>query len=231
MHHKILVVDDDQELCELIQTYLEQESFEVTTVHDGSEAVTLIKKSNYDLIVLDVMLPSLSGFEVLQTLRKNNNIPVLMLTAKGDEIDRIVGLEIGADDYLTKPCNSRELVARIRSIIRRYESLPKHLNHNALEIILDDLILDTQRREVKVSEEVMDLTATEYDILLLLVNNHGQLISRETISEQCLGRKLSQYDRSIDMHISHIRKKLGVTKNNEERIKTVRGTGYQYVAI
>jgi two-component system response regulator CpxR len=226
------MVDDDIELCQLIGEYLAQENFSVTAIHDGADAAAKINSDKYDLIILDVMLPNKNGFEVLKEINYLKKTPVLMLTAKGDELDRIVGLEMGADDYLAKPCNPRELVARVRSIIRRAEAIPPQLlGAEEQTITLQDVVIEPSKRELTVAGKVLDLTATEYQILLLLMQNHGELVTRETISEQCLGRRLMAYDRSIDMHISHVRKKLGQDQRSNERIKTIRGVGYQYVAI
>ncbi|MCO7225703.1 response regulator transcription factor [Pleionea sp. CnH1-48] len=230
--YRLLIVDDDQELCSLLTSYLSQEGFEVTSVHDGGEAAARIRSADFDLIVLDVMLPTMNGFDVLRDIRRQKSVPVLMLTAKGEEIDRIVGLEMGADDYLAKPCNPRELVARIRSIIRRAEAMPPQLDaEESKDLTLLDLTIEVGKRIVSVNDEVIELTATEFQILLLLADNAGELVKRESISEECLGRKLAAFDRSIDMHISHLRKKLGAGTTGEERIKTIRGVGYQYVAI
>ncbi len=231
--HRLLVVDDDKELCELLSDYLSQEGFEVTCVHDGDTAARQVTAQEYDLMVLDVMLPKKNGFDVLREVRASQRLPVLMLTARGDEVDRIVGLEMGADDYLSKPCNPRELTARIRSIIRRSEALPPQMNGESTptDIELADLKMLSHRRQALIEDEEVDLTATEYQILWLLVSSAGELVTREAISEQCLGRRLMAYDRSIDMHISHLRKKLGQAPKGGERIKTVRGVGYQYVAF
>ncbi|WP_144391955.1 response regulator transcription factor [Pleionea sediminis] len=231
--HKILLVDDDEELCELLSEFLSQEGFTVEMVHDGGAVSTMLNNHQFDLIVLDVMLPTKSGFEVLKELSVKKKTPVLMLTAKGDEIDRILGLELGADDYLSKPCNPRELTARIRSIIRRVEALPPSLQLDQEESsrLYADIKVIPSKRQVFLGDSEVELTGTEYEILMLLLDNVGALVTRESISEQCLGRRLMAFDRSIDMHISHVRKKLGVSPDNKERIKTIRGVGYQYVAI
>ncbi len=230
---KILIVDDDIELCELLTDYLSQEGFDITCVHDGEQAALSVKQDNYDLMVLDVMLPKKNGFEVLKEVSYLQKTPVLMLTAKGDEVDRILGLEMGADDYLSKPCNPRELSARIRSIIRRAQAMPPQFtgDNQAKDFVFQDLKLLVTRREVVVAEEQIELTGTEFHILQMLLDSAGSLVTREHISEQCLGRKLAAFDRSIDMHISHLRKKLGTAPDGQERIKTIRGVGYQYVAV
>lgn len=227
---KLLLADDDIELCQLLQEYLAQESFDITVAHDGATAAKLILNDTFDLMVLDVMLPNLNGFDVLKEVRKESQVPILMLTARGDEIDRIVGLELGADDYIGKPCNPRELTARIRSILRRTETDYSRKKKKLRSIHLDDLYINPGSREALVNNEAIKLTATEFDILYLLANQAGELVKRDDLSEKCLGRSLEAYDRSIDMHISNLRRKLGVDKTGEERIKTVRGVGYQYVS-
>ncbi len=237
--HKLLIVDDDIELCELLSAYLSGEGFDVTLVHNGLDGVETIRNQKFDLIVLDVMMPEKNGFDVLREVGHFNRTPILMLTAKGDELDRIIGLEMGADDYLSKPCNPRELVARVRSIIRRNEAVPEAIKQqiNKLSqtedsvLTIADVCINGSTRVIKVNQQPLELTATEFEIIYLLLKNAGKLVTREDICEQCLGRKLMSYDRSIDMHISHLRKKLGYEQHQEERIKTIRGIGYQYVAL
>ena len=226
---KILIADDDIELCELLKTYLEQEAMLVDLVHNGEDAIRYCQENSIDLLILDVMMPIKNGFDALREIRQKSNLPVLMLTAKGDKIDRIVGLEMGADDYVAKPCDPRELTARIRAIIRR--AMQSNTTSTAEKIlIIDDVSLNNNSREVKVNDRSIDLTSTEFDLLKLLMEKFGQFVTRDVISEQILGKKLQSYDRSIDMHVSHIRKKLGLTSNNHERIKTLRGNGYQFVS-
>ena len=227
---KLLIADDDIELCQLLQEYLTQEGFDITLAHDGGSAAKLILNDTFDLMVLDVMLPNLNGFDVLKEVRKESQVPILMLTARGDEIDRIVGLELGADDYIGKPCNPRELTARIRSILRRTETDYSRKKKKLRSVHLDDLYINPGSREALVNNEAIKLTATEFDILYLLANQAGELVKRDDLSEKCLGRSLEAYDRSIDMHISNLRRKLGTDIKGEERIKTVRGVGYQYVS-
>ncbi len=228
---RLLLADDDTELCQLLKEYLSNEGFEIYLAHDGSTAAKLILSQEFDLMILDVMLPNLNGFEVLKEVRKESQIPILMLTARGDEIDRIVGLELGADDYIGKPCNPRELTARIRSILRRTENIYKARNRKLESIHIADVYINPASREVLQDNQVIKLTATEFDILYLLMSHAGQLVDRDQLSENCLGRKLEPYDRSIDMHISNLRRKLGTDDKGEERIKTVRGVGYQYVSL
>lgn len=228
---RLLLADDDIELCQLLKEYLSHENFEIELAHDGSSAAKMILDEEFDLMILDVMLPNMNGFDVLKEVRKESQIPILMLTARGDEIDRIVGLELGADDYIGKPCNPRELTARIRSIMRRTDNVYS-VNTKKLESVHEgELYVNPASREALLHNQVLKLTATEFDILYLLVSQSGQLVTRDILSEHCLGRELEAYDRSIDMHISNLRRKVGTDSRGEERIKTVRGVGYQYVSI
>lgn len=228
---RLLLADDDIELCQLLNEYLGNEGFDISLAHDGSTAAKQILAQDFDLMVLDVMLPNLNGFEVLKEVRKESQVPILMLTARGDEIDRIVGLELGADDYIAKPCNPRELTARIRSILRRTENIYTAKNQKLESIHIADVYINPASREVLQDNQSVKLTATEFDILYLLMSNAGRLVDRDQLSEQCLGRKLEPYDRSIDMHISNLRRKLGSDEKGDDRIKTVRGVGYQYVSL
>jgi len=230
MLNRILVIDDDIELCELLSDYLGSEGFEVRTVNHGEQGATMALADNYSLVVLDVMLPGMNGFDVLRKIRTTSKLPVIMLTARGDDIDRIVGLELGADDYLPKPFNPRELVARIRAIQRRTETLTP-LNSSAQlskELSVGDIILNTQNRSVKQNGVLIELTSVEFTLLEVLLRQAGQVISREGLVEKALGRRLSAYDRSIDVHVSALRKKLGHHYESTERIKTIRGIGYLY---
>jgi len=225
----LLVVDDDINLCDLVAKYLEAEGFEVHAVHSGSEGETAALEGSYELIVLDVMLPDKQGFEVLKQIRAHGRSPVLMLTAKGDEFDRVLGLELGADDYLSKPFSPRELVARIGAILRR--SGWQSEGSNALRppvIRSGDLELDPSARAVSRAGEVLHLTSAEYDILRLFIESPGQVLPREKLVERVLDRKFSPFDRSIDLHISNLRKKLGSHADGTERIRSIRGIGYLY---
>ncbi len=224
---QILIADDDQELCELLQDYLSQEGFQVTSVFNGQDAVDTISANTFDLLILDVMMPLKNGFDVLTEIRHFSQLPVIMLTARGEKLDRIVGLEMGADDYIAKPCDPRELVARIRAIVRRTNMTKSSAAKDIITI--NDLALDINNRQATVNKQVLLLTSTEFDLLKLLAENAGNVVSKEKISEICLGKKLQAFDRSIDMHLSNIRKKLGLYKNSCERIKTIRGNGYQYL--
>ena len=221
---RILVIDDDVELCSLVTEYLKPEGFQVEAVHDGKTGLNRALSGDHLLVVLDVMLPGLNGFDVLRRLRDGSRVPVLLLTARGEDVDRIVGLEIGADDYLPKPFNPRELVARIRAILRRTHSA----GGEALvpEIIkVGDVELDPARRSVHHHGKPVELTSVEFGLLQVLLREAGRVVTREALVDEVLGRKFSPFDRSIDMHVSKVRKKLGDT-DTEDHIKTVRGAGY-----
>lgn len=222
---EILIIDDDVALCELVTEYLEPLGFHVEAVHRGDTGARRALDGRHSIVVLDVMLPGLNGFDVLRQIRALSKIPVLMLTARGDDVDRIVGLEIGADDYLPKPFNPRELAARIRAILRRSSSRE---GQEAARIAVGDLEMETGTRLVRRAGEIIDLTAVEYDVLEKLLRAAGQIMTREELSRQVLGRGSSPFDRSIDMHISNLRKKLGHRVGDADRIKTVRGVGYIY---
>jgi two-component system response regulator CpxR len=221
---KILLIDDDVELAELLKEYLLQEGLEVTLAHSGEDGLNKINNESFDLLVLDVMLPGLSGLELLPMIRSNHNIPVLMLTARGDEIDRIIGLELGADDYLAKPSSPRELFARIKAILRRSRMMPSQQPNEKLS--MGDLSIETSSRQVFVKQKVCELTGTEFNLLLELMRNHGNVQSREELSLKILDRRLTAFDRSLDMHVSNLRKKLSLGEGNLPAIKTIRGSGY-----
>ncbi|HKO95347.1 MAG TPA: response regulator transcription factor [Pyrinomonadaceae bacterium] len=224
----ILIIDDDVALCELVTEYLEPEGFQIEAVHRGDLGVDRARSGKHSLVVLDVMLPGLNGFEVLKKIRLDSKIPVLMLTARGDDVDRIVGLEIGADDYLPKPFNPRELTARIRAILRRVKSDEPHSANAASQITVGDVELNPGTRVVIRAGQNVELTAVEFDLLEKLLRASGRIITREELSTDVLHRSLSPFDRSIDMHISNLRRKLGHHYGELERIKTVRGVGYIY---
>ncbi len=224
--YNLLLVDDDHELTELLNEYLSAQGFAVTIADDGEKGLKMAGARQYDLILLDVMLPKMDGFEVLKQLRINNKTPVLMLTARGDDFDRIFGLELGADDYLPKPFNHRELVARIKAITRRIEHIQSVQHHNDLE--LNGVKLNLANRQVSCNNEEVPLTGTEFQMLHLLMSNPGEIVSKETISQEVLGRKLAPFDRSIDMHLSNIRKKLQ-KHSSDDKLKTVRGAGYIFI--
>lgn len=225
---QILIIDDDVALCELVTEYLEPLGFEVETVHRGDLGAERALAGKHSLIVLDVMLPGLNGFEVLRKIRSGSRVPVLMLTARGDDVDRIIGLEIGADDYLPKPFNPRELSARIRAILRRTSSDEARDHSVPKTLAVGDIELDRGTRIVRRAGTIVELTAVEFDLLASLLGAAGQVITREHLSHEVLGRSPSPFDRSIDMHISNLRKKLGHKVGAVERIRTVRGVGYIY---
>jgi two-component system, OmpR family, response regulator CpxR len=227
--NRLLVIDDDIELCELVTEYLAPEGFQVKSVHDGLAGLEHAVSGDHDFVVLDVMLPSLGGFEILRRIRASSSIPVLMLTARGSEIDRILGLEIGADDYLPKPFNPRELVARIRAVQRRSKTPIEAPARNLLTI--DDVAMDLDTRSVKRDGLSIELTGVEYNVLETLLRHAGQIVTREHLVKMALGRRLLPYDRSVDMHVSNLRRKLGHTIGTTERIKTVRGVGYFYAHV
>lgn len=225
---KLLMIDDDMGLCELLSEYLKAQGFEIQSVHDGEQGLKLAQANDYALILLDVMLPTLDGFEVLKQLRQSKLTPVIMLTAKGEDFDRIFGLELGADDYIPKPFNHRELLARVKAITRRIEHI-NSLNMTASnKVLINGVIVNYAAREASINEHVLCLTGTEYEILALLCKSAGDVVSKELISEEVLGRRLASFDRSIDMHVSNIRKKIAEYIPTE-RIKTMRGTGYVFI--
>jgi two-component system, OmpR family, response regulator CpxR len=219
----VLLVDDDVELCAALKRLLSMDGFDIKAVHDGDSGVRHALKGEYELVILDVMLPDVNGRKVLRRIRLASQVPVIMLTARGDEADRIAGLEGGADDYLPKPFNPRELIARMRAVLRRKSrsALPEMLR-------IGDLQIDCGKRKVLRHGSDVPLTGAEFDILLLLVRSSGKVLSREEIAEAALGRPVGFFDRSIDNHVSNLRKKLGPRAGNSERIRNVRGAGYAY---
>lgn len=223
MNQTILMIDDDQELCELLGSWLAAEGFILTSVHDGAAGLEAAREGSYEAIVLDMMLPSMNGLEVLRALRQTCNTPLLMLSARGEPVDRILGLELGADDYLAKPCDPRELVARLRALLRRAAPAA---DSQSLE--LGDLRMDTGSLMVWQNDELMTLTQTEALILRELLERPGQLIDRQNLSRQALGKPLGPHDRSLDMHMSNLRRKLGPHADGRARIQSIRGRGYLY---
>ncbi len=223
----ILIIDDDKDLCELLCDYLTPEGFTVEMVHTGPEGSELAISGRFRLIILDVMLPGCNGFEVLRRIRAVSAVPVLMLTARGEDVDRIVGLEIGADDYLPKPFNPRELVARIRAVLRRTET-PLTEQPESGKLRVGDVELNCGSRTVLHCGQDVDLTSVEFAILEALLRQAGQVVSRGELVRKALGRELSAYDRSIDVHVSSLRRKLGQQAGTGELIKTVRNVGYLY---
>ena len=220
---RILIIDDDAELCSLLVEFLAREGFAVECEHAGPRGLERALSGGYGLVILDVMLPGMDGFAILRELRKTSRVPVLMLTARGEDVDRIVGLEMGADDYLAKPFNPRELAARLRAILRRYEPRPPDTS-GRLEV--NGVLLDPGAREVWQDGRGIEVTTFEFDILEQLMRAAGRVLSRDALMESLYNRKATPFDRSIDMHISHLRKKL--EGDGRTRIKTVRGVGYQF---
>lgn len=220
--NKLLLIEDDQELSELLVQLLTMEGYEVDTAADGETGLALALQDRHQLVLLDVMLPQLNGFEVLKKLRQTSQLPVLMLTAKGDEIDRVIGLEFGADDYLPKPFNDRELLARIKAILRRSQLTPQKMQ----QVQLGDVYLHHGRQEARCRDIDLDLTGTEFLLLAELVETPGELLDKNTLNQKVLGKRLQAFDRSLDMHMSNLRKKLPEREDKLPRIKTVRGHGY-----
>ena len=219
----VLLVDDDVELCSSLKKLLAMESFGVKAVHDAESGIRQALEGDFQLIILDVMLPGGDGRSVLRRIRLISEVPIIMLTARGDEADRIAGLEGGADDYLPKPFNPRELVARMRAVLKRKG------NPDLPEVFkVGDLAIDRKQRKVQRDGQHVALTGAEFDILLLLMRSAGKVLSRDEIAETALGRQVGFFDRSIDNHISNLRKKLGAYVGKVERIRNVRGTGYVY---
>jgi len=225
---KLLLVDDDVELTELLSSLLALEGFDVQTANNGLEALQKLNES-HELVLLDVMMPKLNGFETLKEIRKVSNVPVMMLTAKGDDIDRVLGLELGADDYLPKPFNDRELVARIRAILRRSVSPSNNVNDTKEILSFDNVTLYLTRQTAMYGEKNLNLTNYEFKVLQRLIESKGDIVTREELSLEVLGKTLSPFDRSLDMHISNLRRKLPERENKLPWFKTLRGKGYLLV--
>ena len=228
MSNRILIIDDDEELSELVEEYLAAEGFETETAHDGESGLEKALSGEFDLVTLDVMLPKRNGFDVLREIRQHSPVPVLMLTARGEDRERIVGLESGADDYLPKPFNPRELVARLRAILRRVETNQISDESASDKLQVDDVEVQISARSATRNGEDLALTSVEFDLLKELLKQAGKVVKKEALSEKVLERRLSPFDRSLDMHVSNLRKKLGAREDESERIKTVRSVGYIY---
>lgn len=225
---KVLLVDDDTELCALQAEYLRAEGFEVCAEHDGERGAVAALSGAHAIVVLDVMMPGISGIEALRRIRQSSRIPVIMLTARGDDIDRVLGLELGADDYVPKPCTPRELVARIRAILRRSGSEQAARGPQAA-MTIGALCVRPEQRRAEWAGALLDLTSTEFNLLDVLVRSAGSPVSKQDLSLKALGRPLARYDRSIDVHLSNLRAKLGQLGDGRSPIQTVRGIGYQYL--
>lgn len=219
---QVLLADDDVELAGMLREYLEREGFAVTVVHDGAAAAELALGGAFQIVILDVTMPGVDGLEALRRIRRGSRVPVIMLTARGDDIDRIVGLELGADDYVPKPCTPRELTARLRAILRRVQAPPE----SAGPLAAGGLTLWPQKRRLEWRGRSVELTSTEFNLMEVLLRNAGRVVSKNELSEQALGRPLARFDRSIDVHLSSIRQKLG---EGAALIRTVRGMGYHLV--
>jgi len=224
MSARILIVDDDHELAQMLTEYLSGEGYETTVAADGAGGLAALAAQRFDLVILDVMLPELNGFDVLKRLRQSMTVPVIMLTARGADVDRIIGLELGADDYLAKPFNPRELVARIRAVMRRLNS--DAANGPAASLQVGPLYIDPATLEVRNGDNNVRVTGTEFRVLELLMRSAGQVQSRDTLTERALGRRLMPYDRSIDTHVSNLRRKLGLDDADRPEIRSIRGAGY-----
>jgi DNA-binding response OmpR family regulator len=220
---RVLIVDDDVELCRLLGERLSTEGFELEAVHDGLRGLERVLSREHAFVILDLMLPGMGGLDVLRRLRAQSPVPVLILTARGEDVDRILGLEIGADDYLPKPFNPRELIARIRAILRRTTPSPER----AAPLTVSGIRLDPAAREAWIDGKQLDLTSVEFTLLETLLRDAGHVVTREALTETVLGRTLGPFDRVIDVHISNLRKKLGVA-HTDDRIKAIRGSGYLF---
>ena len=234
MKNRILVVEDEKALRETLSYNLVNEGYEVETSADGLEAFEKARQTNFDLILLDIMLPGMDGFELCRKLRAEKNTPILMLTARDDEIDRIVGLEVGADDYMGKPFSMRELLARVKAMLRRVRLMQEDAQPAAGEtpskeiMKFEDLVIDTIRREVLINDEILDLKPKEYDLLYYMAINRGRALSREKILEEVWGWDFTGESRTVDVHISWLRQKIEHDPSKPARLITVRGAGYRF---
>jgi DNA-binding response OmpR family regulator len=222
---RVLIIDDDVELCRLLAERLSSEDLSIEAIHNGQRGLERVLSEDYALVILDLMLPGMKGLDVLRHVRERSAVPVLILTARGEDVDRILGLEIGADDYLPKPFNPRELIARIRAILRRTQ----YANKGTAPLVVDDIRLDRTARETWVNKKRIDLTSVEFSLLEALLHHAGQVVTREHLTESVLGRKLGPFDRVIDVHVSNVRRKLAHAADAGERIKAIRGSGYLFV--
>ena len=222
---RVLVVDDEKLIVKGIRFSLEQDGYEVDCAYDGDEAIERAKEREYDVVLLDVMLPGHDGFEVCQTIREFSEMPIIMLTAKGDDMDKILGLEYGADDYISKPFGIRELMARIKAVLRRYE-VTSSSGHDTI-ISVGDLSMNVECHEVKVGDRIVDLTLREFELLKYLVENRGHVFTRDQLLNNVWGIDYAGETRTVDVHIRHLRQKLSDGDNEEKYIETIRGKGYK----
>jgi two-component system, OmpR family, response regulator CpxR len=227
---KVLIIDDDQKLCRLLKEYLDPMGYMVSVAHTGDDGLKMAIDGDYSAVILDVMLPGMDGFEVLKKLRAESDVPVLMLTSRGDETDRVVGLEMGADDYLPKTFSTRELLARLRAVTRR-SSQSSRWQKDIYDkpMVVGPLCVDPASRKVELSGEALDLTPIEFDILGILIGAAGRVLSRDQLLDKVAGRDYEVFDRSIDVHISSLRRKLGDDPKKPRFIKTVRAVGYLFL--
>jgi DNA-binding response OmpR family regulator len=230
MSQKILVVDDERKMVKLVRTYLEGAGFEAVVAYDGQEALTVFRHEQPDLIVLDLMLPVIDGLDVARTIRRKSDVPIIMLTARAEEMDRLIGLELGADDYVVKPFSPRELVARVRAVLRRTaQGRPDEVGRDRPQVIsAGDLILDTGRREARLEGRRFEVTTTQFDLLAVLAQRPGQVFTRLQLLDAVQGEAFEGYERTIDAHIKNLRRALGDTPRNSRYILTVRGVGYKF---
>lgn len=225
---QILLIDDDAELGAMLREYLAGEGFDLTMVHNGEAGVEAALSGNYSAAILDIMLPRMGGIEVLRRIRQESALPVIMLTAKGDDIDRVIGLEMGADDYVPKPCYPRELVARLRAVLRRSQAAPAAgSERQGQELSSGPITLNPAQRRVTCNGQPLDLTASEFNLLEMLLTAGDRVVTKDEMSIQVLGRPREAYDRSIDVHVSNLRQKLHAATSDERWIETVRGVGYR----
>ncbi len=225
---KVLLIDDDVELVEMLKEYLEREGITVTVAHDGEQGLSAVMSGDYGIVVLDVMMPRLNGMETLRRIRMKSPVPILMLTARGDDTDRIIGLELGADDYVAKPCSPRELTARIRAILRRTQVASLH-GGSSQYLEVGELRMWPLQRRAECHGVALQLTSTEFNLLEILVRHAGQSVSKKSLSERGLGRPLARFDRSIDVHMSKIRNKLGTLADGRSYIYTDYRQGYRFI--
>ncbi len=226
---QVLLIDDDIELCQMMEEYLEAEDFALEFAHDGETGARMAVSGKHDLVVLDVMMPGMNGFDTLRLIRNTSQIPVIMLTAKGDDIDRIVGLELGADDYLTKPFNPRELVARLHAIQRRVAVRDAGTQKGAI-LRVGRAAVNSAERIIEWNGQPLPLTTSEFALLEVLIRNAGHVVTKADLFLQALGRPETKYDRSIDVHVSNLRQKLGTLEDGRSPIQTVRNVGYQFIS-
>jgi len=227
MNH-VLLIDDDVELVGMFREYLEQEGFRVTCAHEGDTGAREALSGHFAIAILDVMMPRMNGIETLRRIRTKSRLPVLMLTGRGDDTDRILGLELGADDYVTKPCTPRELTARIRAILRRTNGLP-HDEAGGITLSVGKLTMLPEQRRASWDGEPLELTSTEFNLLEVLARNAGRAVSKNELSEQGLGRPMARFDRNIDVHLSSLRHKLGTLSDGRSCLQTVYRLGYQLI--